>query len=208
MADYPLTTVAGKIKSFLAKIREVGIPPKATNKWLKSIGFTSSNDTSLLTPLKYIGFIGSNSEPTELWTQFRGGNHKKVLAQAIMAGYSDLYAVYPDAHEKAIGDIENVISTSSTAGKQTITKTAKTFQNLCLEADFSNIGDPAVQPPVQNPSNGEAHTKQNSIPMAPIHPNSPSLHIDIQIHISPDSSPEQIDKIFESMAKHLYMHKE
>lgn len=31
----------------------------------------------------------------------------------------------------------------------------------------------------------------------------PTVHIDIQVHISPDSSPEQIDKIFESMAKHL-----
>lgn len=33
---------------------------------------------------------------------------------------------------------------------------------------------------------------------------SPSVHIDIQVHISPDASAEQIDKIFESMAKHLY----
>lgn len=32
----------------------------------------------------------------------------------------------------------------------------------------------------------------------------PGLHIDIQIHISPESTPDQIDKIFESMAKHLY----
>ena len=31
----------------------------------------------------------------------------------------------------------------------------------------------------------------------------PNLHIDIQIHISPESNAEQIDKIFESMAKHL-----
>lgn len=31
-----------------------------------------------------------------------------------------------------------------------------------------------------------------------------SLHIDIQIHIDSDATPEQIDKIFESMAKHLY----
>lgn len=34
--------------------------------------------------------------------------------------------------------------------------------------------------------------------------NYPSLHIDIQIHIDPDATPEQIDKIFESMARHLY----
>lgn len=31
----------------------------------------------------------------------------------------------------------------------------------------------------------------------------PSLHIDIQVHISPQSTDTQIDKVFESMAKHL-----
>jgi hypothetical protein len=33
---------------------------------------------------------------------------------------------------------------------------------------------------------------------------SPNLHIDIQIHIAADAKPEQIEKIFESMAKYLY----
>lgn len=32
----------------------------------------------------------------------------------------------------------------------------------------------------------------------------PTVHIDLQIHISPSSTPEQIDKIFESISKHLY----
>jgi hypothetical protein len=32
----------------------------------------------------------------------------------------------------------------------------------------------------------------------------PTIHIDIQIHISPESSAEQIDAIFAGMAKHLY----
>jgi hypothetical protein len=31
----------------------------------------------------------------------------------------------------------------------------------------------------------------------------PSLHIDVQIHIASDASADQIDKIFESMAKHF-----
>lgn len=31
----------------------------------------------------------------------------------------------------------------------------------------------------------------------------PSVHIDFQIHISPESTPEQIDKIFESMSRHF-----
>lgn len=31
----------------------------------------------------------------------------------------------------------------------------------------------------------------------------PAIHIDVQVHISPDTTPDQIDRIFESMAKHL-----
>ena len=46
----------------------------------------------------------------------------------------------------------------------------------------------------------QAHTKQSIS-------SSPSLHIDLQIHISPDASAEQIDKIFASMSKHLYNQK-
>jgi hypothetical protein len=43
-----------------------------------------------------------------------------------------------------------------------------------------------------------------STPLQRVSSNVPSLHIDIQIHIDSDATPEQIDKIFESMAKHLY----
>ena len=39
---------------------------------------------------------------------------------------------------------------------------------------------------------------------ASVAPNRPALHIDIQVHIDPTSSAEQIDQIFASMAKHFY----
>lgn len=35
-------------------------------------------------------------------------------------------------------------------------------------------------------------------------PNIPALNINLQIHISSDASPEQIEKIFESMSKYIY----
>ena len=48
----------------------------------------------------------------------------------------------------------------------------------------------------------------NKVSREPVHglkeDKSPSIHIDLQIHISPDASPDQIDKIFESISKHLY----
>jgi len=58
--DFTYTTVPGKIKPLLAKIREVGIPSKAASQWLKTIGFTSSNDASLLGVLKLIGLVDSS----------------------------------------------------------------------------------------------------------------------------------------------------
>ena len=32
----------------------------------------------------------------------------------------------------------------------------------------------------------------------------PTVHLDIQIHIPADATPEKIDQIFSSMARHLY----
>ena len=39
---------------------------------------------------------------------------------------------------------------------------------------------------------------------SPVATNRPALHIDIQVHIDPKSSAEQIDLIFASMARHFY----
>ena len=206
MADYPLTTVTGKIRPLMQKIRDIGVPKNATQQWLKSIGFKSSNDPSLLTALRFIGLVDQASAPTDIWRRYRGANHGQVLANAIRDGYKELYAVYPDAHSRPATEIEHVISTTSSAGKQAITKTVRTFQNLCAEADFSASGETSSSPII-----GTTDPETRHISSIPTIANgttvAPSLHIDIQVHISPEASPEQIDKIFESMAKHIYKHK-
>ena len=204
MAEYPYTTVPGKLNKLLTKIREVGIPSKATYQWLKTVGFSSSNDATLLTVLRFIGFIDTSSAPTDSWRNYRGSQHGQVLANAIRQGYSELFAVYPDANARSAGEIENVVSTGSSAGKQAILKTVRTFQNICSAADFTAAGEVPPPPPPGTGANdivppGVSTSENSSL--------SPSLHIDIQVHISPDASPEQIDKIFESMAKHLYKSK-
>ena len=197
MADYPLTTVTGKIGPLLSKIREVGVPPRASVQWLKTIGFKSSNDPSLLTAFRFIRFIDQSGVPTDSWKQYRGKNHGQVLANAIRTGYKDLYAVYPDAHARTATEIEHVISTSTSAGKQAIQKTVRTFQGLCAAGDFSATGDlPKPIPP------GDHMGAALSPPVGSS--NVPSLQIDIQVHISPEADASQIDKIFESIAKHLY----
>jgi hypothetical protein len=206
MADFQYTTVPGKLKPLLAKIREVGVPSKVTVQWLKSIGFTSSNDASLLGILKFVGFVDASGVPTPLWSQYRGANHSKILGNAIRQGYSDLFAVYPNAWQRTQQELEHVFSTSSSGGKQVIAKTVSTFKALCESAEFA----PVAEQTDLHMTTGPLHVPVTSVVPAGTAPpvqsrqGSPSIHIDIQIHIAPEASVDQIEQIFKSMAKHLY----
>lgn len=204
MVDYAYTTVTGKIKSVLGKIRTTGIPSKLTVAHLKTLGFTSSNDKTLLGVLKFVGLIDDSGIPTSLWNEYRGADHRHVLANAIRTGYADLFAVYPDANARSSTELTHVFSTSSSAGAQVIAKTVATFKALVEEADFSSENEPIETAMPSGPLHRPATQSALAHRMMPKDGGNPEMHIDIQIHISPDSSAEQIEKIFESMAKHLY----
>lgn len=204
MAEYAYTTVTGKIKPLLDKIRKIGIPPKVTGAWLKSIGYTSSNDATLTGVLKFIGFTDASNIPTAVWTAYRGANHRAVLGDAVRQGYADLFALYPDAHTRSNTDLTHVFNTSSTAGAQVISRTVQTFKALVEEADFTASAEPTETVMASGPLHDPAAAQAPPIPIASQAQDGPEVHIDIQIHISPESTTEQIDKIFESMAKHLY----
>lgn len=84
-----------------------------------------------------------------------------------------------------------------------IQKAVSTFKYLVAEAEFKVE---AVE--------GEVHFEAETL-HAPVidaktatkassKSNIPSLHIDIQVHISSEASADQIDQVFASMAKHLY----
>jgi uncharacterized protein DUF5343 len=208
MVDYAYTTVPGKIKGLLGKIRTTGVPAKLTAAHLKTLGFRSSNDGTLIGVMKFIGLIDASGIPTPMWSEYRGAQHKAVLAKGIRNGYADLFAVYPDANLRPNSELAHVFSTSSSAGAQVIDKTVKTFKAVVDEADFSAANAPTETTlpagPLHTPAAPTA-TPAVTASNSPSRPsNGPEVHIDIQIHISPDSSHEQIDKIFESMARHLY----
>ncbi|UYO48350.1 DUF5343 domain-containing protein [Rhodopseudomonas palustris] len=203
LATYPYTSVPGKLKDLLQRIRTSGVPPKLTSAHLKTWGFTSSNDSTMIGVIKFIGLTDGSGIPTPLWSEYRGQQHRAVLGRAIKQGYVDLYSVYPDAEARSVSDLTHVFSTSSTAGEQVISKTVSTFKALISEAEFSTAEHSST-----NITTGPLHAAPASHPPQFASPHAgakqPAVHIDIQIHISPESSAEQIDKIFQSMARHLY----
>lgn len=205
MAEFAYTTVPGKIGRILEKIRTTGVPASADTVWLKRMGFTSSNDKSLLPVIRQVGLISGKS-PTPLWSKYRGGDHKKVLGRAIRDGYAELYSIYDDAHERGNGELTHVFSTTSTAGAQSIAKTVATFKALVAEAEFEQkSGTDSHQIAAASEQSETVNAPKVPRP-APVgnEPSGTSLHLNIQIHISPEATPDQIEAIFASMAKHLY----
>lgn len=206
MPDFKYTTVVGKLTDFFEKIRDTGIPSKANRQWLESLGYKSKNDRTMRPILKALSFVDDSYVPQDRWKQYRGNKHKSIMAQAIKEGYAELFQMYPDACGRSDTELEHFFSTRTTGGKQVITKMVGTFKALCSLADFDgaslNAEKPAkVKSKVSKPSKSQDQKQDHS------HSNPslvPSIHIDVQVHISPESSATQIDQIFASMAKHLY----
>ena len=68
---------------------------------------------------------------------------------------------------------------------------------------------PAKKPAAKSPESKEIETPDEVVAAEPPTPlgnsqSGPTVHLDIQIHIPADATPEQIDQIFSSMARHLY----
>ena len=205
MTTFPYAKTPTKLEAFLQRIQRSGMPEKASNKWLKSCGYTSSNDVSMINVLQFIGFVDSSRVPTEDWQAYRDQSKSRhVLAGQILGSYSMLFDHYPDAETRSPEDLSNFFRANTTLGDSAIALMVRTFQVLCSMADFGAASANGAG----SGDNGNAASASAGAPLVTppksTDSSTPTLHIDFQVHIAADAPPEQIDKIFESMAKHLY----
>ncbi len=202
MSDIPFTKSYKKLESLLKKIQERNLPETVSGAWLRSAGFTSSNDLSLLHVLNYIGFTDQAKKPTDKWTSYRRKSKAKtVLAECIRSSYKFIYNEFDDAHERPDEELKDLLMPKINADESQVDLTVKTFKALCSLADFGAVEDA--------PSYPEGSVDQLDSDIGPStnnrgFPSKASLHIDVQVHIHPDTDDERIDKIFKSMAKHIY----
>jgi hypothetical protein len=205
MAEYAYTTTPKKIEVFLNKIQEVGVPPKATQAWLTSIGFTSTNDRALLSVMRQIEFVDSTGKPTALWEQFRGGS-RKALAKAIEQGYQSMYAVYSDAHKRSSADLESVVkSTAPKLGKDAVSRVLSTFRALVEIADFDGNDPGPIYTEVVS-SNGHVNEPvSQGQPATVIRSLGPGVTINVNVQLTlPETTDATVyEKLFAAMREHL-----
>ncbi|MHC1753116.1 DUF5343 domain-containing protein [Humidesulfovibrio sp.] len=210
MGDFPSTQANAKFKTFFAKIPAVGTPPRADIKWLKSHGFTSSNDRGLLTILMFLGFIDAKYAPTERWTAFRGKDGPKVLGIAITEAYKELYEYIPEAHKASRDDLQHFFRPRTNGGDVTVQRQVLNFVSLSAIASFDfEQGVPGAV----SPTNGQEvvtlppASSQNHMPPMVVTQatgtNGLTINLNVQLTL-PDTADEKlINQIFAAMGKHL-----
>ena len=139
---------------------------------------------------------------------FRGSDGGKALGKAIKSAYAELFRTYPNAQNRSTEELQAFFRGHSSYGSQAVGKAVATFKVLSQYAEFNDVYSGVEEVTGESIPNAIAGPQPQVVsPLPGITAGQgslPSLHIDIQIHISPEANADQIEKIFESMAKHLY----
>ena len=203
MADFPYTSVTGKLRAFFEKIQMVGKPDNVDVKWLASVGFTATNDRTIVPILKFVGFVDQAGAPTDKWMTYRDKSRAaKVLAQAIREGYAELFRLYPDACRRSDDELKAFFTTKTKGAAQVVAKTVATFKTLCGLADFSDAAAPVVAPS-QTPPTSDATSA--GLPAKTLQSLGANVAVIVNIQLTlPETADETVyDKLFAAMKKHL-----
>jgi len=178
--------------------------------------------SNVISPLRDLGLLDENNKPTQLAERWRHDDEYASVCHEIRATIypGDLVEAFPAADSTKKEPIKRWFMKMGQVGEVAADMYANTYI-LLSQADLSKSEEKTVpKPPSSKGASFPRKPKAVQSKLDTVVPDElrkastesgagrrmPSVHIDVQVHISPDTSPEQIDRIFESMAKHLGSH--
>ena len=193
------------------------VPRQVDADYLQSVLGLSSTASAgnLIGPLRTLGLIDDDGFPTQRAQDWRLDDSYAGVCEAMLSDvYPDsLRSAFPEPGSDATG-VAAWFSRNTGSGQGAATGMASLY-TLISEADAEG-GRAAVtpgatgkkkaiprKPPTGQTTPSPSETSDVAMAGRSRRPE-PELNINVQIHISSEASTEQIDQIFESMAKHLY----
>jgi hypothetical protein len=208
MAEWPNVLVPNKIGPFLDYVRRVNKPPKVTQEWLASGGFTSSADRGLLTLIKSLGYADGSGAPTDKWGDLKRSesDRKASIGWQMAVAYPEVFQNFPIEEVRDTltkDDLRNFVRPKITAGAPTVDNIVSTFFALKALASF---GAEAVEQPAR--AAGALPAPAPALPLSPgpqpaASGQGLSVTINLSLEIPQTTDPDVYDKLFEAMAKHL-----
>jgi len=183
----------------------------------------ASARSNVLSPLRDLFILDDENKPTNFASRWRHDDDYKAVCHEIREKVypPELLEAFPDPEPEKKEAIKTWFMKVGHVGEAAARMYADTYL-LLSEGDPTKKDERAatsttvrsarpVKPAPASKKNAPVATPvvlpvpTVPVPSMPPIPEKrlPAIHIDVQVHISPDTTPEQIDRIFESMAKHL-----
>ena len=205
------TQKPGAMPEYFQTIRKAEPPERFSHSFLQNLGFKSTNDRSLISILKELGFLDENGAPTGRYYKYLDETQsKKVLAQGIKEAYSDLFQVNKEAYKLSNDEVKNKLRTlySGEKSNQVIGRISSTFTSLCEIADFEEL-ERSKKPKAKKETDQEEKKQKEKVEHAPISSgakkdiNLDSMQYHINIILPESKDPDVYDAIFKSLKTHL-----
>jgi hypothetical protein len=197
------------------------IPGVVTDNYLATVlemGVNSAR-ANVLPFLKTLGIVDDEGKSLERAKQWRDDGHYTEVCKAMLKEVypKDLLEAVPNPDQQRT-QAERWFGNHTGAGQAAVRRMAALYAVL-VEADAAKQPDqdkartrkrdkePAKTKPAQEARGEPPATapiergKANSFEQPQ---QGPGININLEIHISADATPDQIDQIFASMAKHIY----
>ena len=196
-APFAYTSVPNSLRQFVKGVPARAIPAKVDSKYLASIGLKGQNDASIITVLKFIGFLDGGGAPTNVFKSYRDKTRgPTVLAQQIRDAYKALYQTYEDAEKQSDDILRDFFSANTKVGAKAISYMIATFKVLAEFGDFTSTSKgPSLMP--QDSSKPPGISEQSAKAAGP------QIHINLQIHLPDSNNPATYDAIFDAIALRL-----
>jgi hypothetical protein len=186
-------TSTKNLSAILDKITSAGAPPRFSHEFLKTLGFTSSNDRTVIKVLKALGFLSGDGTPTERYNEFRNPSRSgAALAGGLREGWSDIFLADQQAPGRSSTELVGLFKNVTGKGDSVAQKMATTFKALADRADFAAAPDVLVAEPAPDPQRTERPEPVGVL-----------LHHDVHIHLPPTSDVAVYTAIFRALRAEL-----
>lgn len=201
--DVPRMPSVKNLDAVLDAIQKAAVPDAFGVDFLKDMGFTSSNDRSVIKVLKYLGMLDASGKPQNAYAEFMDNTKaKKVLADCMYHAYDDLFKSDKNAHSHSATDLKGWFKTKTGAGEKVAEKMATTFRKLASYADFTGSKKPEEKG--QEETKSEVKDEQNSDTSASmIGQNSFGLIYRIEVHLPDTTNVDTFRAIFRAIREEL-----
>lgn len=200
--DVPRMPSVKNLHPILNSIQKAAVPDAFGVDFLKDMGYTSSNDRSVIKLLKFLGMLDASGKPQTSYREYMDHTKsKKVLAGCIVNSYDDLFKSDKNAHSKNATDLKGWFKTKTGAGEATAEKMATTFKSLASYADFSGAATTPEKPV-------EQEIKPQVEVELPKHPGDVGAHsigltYRIEVHLPDTTNVDTFRAIFRAIREEL-----